>query len=76
MQPRLSGLHEQEERHIDAQLRELEDRLVDHYGGGDDQRVRRVRSVVAAAIARFADARVRKFVPILVERAARVELSV
>ncbi len=62
-----------EDLQVSAQLRDVESRLVSLYAAEDGEE--RVRQVVAANRARFADARVRTFVPILVERAVRAELD-
>jgi hypothetical protein len=62
-----------EDLQVSAQLRDVESRLVHLYAAGDGEE--RVRQAVATNRARFADARVRTFVPILVERAVRAELD-
>ena len=69
--PNLESL---EERQVEQQLVDLESRLVAQYG---DQGVNegRVRAIVEQVRDRFANARIRTFVPILVERAARQELA-
>lgn len=69
--PNLESL---EERQVEQQLADLESRLVAQYA---DQGVNegRVRAIVEQVRSRFVDARVRTFVPILVERAARQELA-
>jgi hypothetical protein len=69
--PNLESL---EERQVEQQLADLESRLVAQYA---DQGVNegRVRAIVEQVRSRFANARVRTFVPILVERAARQELA-
>jgi hypothetical protein len=59
-----------EERMVAQHLREVEDRLVTEYTGDD-----RVRHVLGLVRERFADASIRSFLPILVERAARDELN-
>lgn len=57
---------------VEAQLDEVEDRLVDEYGTVDEQTVRRhVRDERRL----FAGAKVQVFVPILVERAVRERLA-
>ncbi|MDT7645267.1 MAG: hypothetical protein QOC67_3568 [Pseudonocardiales bacterium] len=63
-----------EERQLQQQLAELESRLLAQYV---DQGVseNRVRTTLERVLARFAGARVRTFLPILVERAARRELT-
>ena len=69
--PNLESL---EERQVEQQLADLETRLVAHYA---DQGINegRVRAIVEQARHRFVGAKVRTFVPILVERAARQELT-
>jgi hypothetical protein len=63
-----------EERQVEQQLADVEARLVAQYV---DRGVNegRVRAIVEQLRSRFADARVRTFVPILIERAARRELA-
>ncbi|MDT7664707.1 MAG: hypothetical protein QOD04_4263 [Pseudonocardiales bacterium] len=63
-----------EERQLQQQLAELESRLLAQYV---DQGVseNRVRTTLERVLVRFAGARVRTFLPILVERAARRELT-
>jgi hypothetical protein len=58
-----------EERQLQQQLAELESRLLAQYVEN------RVRATLERVRARFAGARVRTFLPILVERAARRELT-
>jgi hypothetical protein len=71
-----SAWHQTDEhRHMTQQLREVESRLLERYahqGELPEDRVRRTFKVVAA---RFTNARVRTYVPILVERAVRAELG-
>lgn len=65
---------DQQERQVETQLNDLEARLRREYAdrqGGDDK----VRDVLAALRDRFADARIKTFLPILIERAARRELA-
>jgi hypothetical protein len=62
-----------EDPQVSAQLRDVESRLVDLYAAEDGEE--RVRQAMATNRARFADARVRTFVPILVERAVRAEMD-
>ena len=69
--PNLESL---EERQIEQQLVDLESRLVAQYGG-QGVNEGRVRAIVEQVRSRFANARIRTFVPILVERAARQELT-
>ncbi|HWN31097.1 MAG TPA: hypothetical protein VNP03_00050 [Pseudonocardia sp.] len=63
-----------EERQVEQQLADLEARLVAQYA---DRGVNegRVRAIVEQLRSQFADARIRTFVPILVERAARQALA-
>jgi hypothetical protein len=60
---------------VSAQLRDVTSRLVGAYGDGTSHGDDRVRRTVADIEARFADARVRTFLPLLIERAARAELA-
>jgi hypothetical protein len=64
-----------EDPQLDQQLREVESRLVARYEPGGRYSEDHIRKTVASLRARFAEARVRTFVPILVERAARAELG-
>ena len=64
-----------EELQVSTQLRDVESRLVSYYAARDTHSAERVRDAVATNRDRFAHARVRTFVPILVERAARAELD-
>jgi hypothetical protein len=57
---------------IEAQLDQIESRMVDEYGSVDEDTVRRH---VRDERRHFADAKVQVFVPILVERAVRDKLS-
>ena len=57
---------------IEAQLDEVETRLVDEYGSVDEDTVRRH---VRDERKHFAGAKVQAFLPILVERAVRDKLS-
>lgn len=62
------------ERQIETQLNDLEARLRHEYGdrpGGGDK----VHDVLVALRDRYADARIRTFLPILIERAARTKLA-
>jgi hypothetical protein len=63
------------EQPVADQLKELEDQLVARYAGGDVVTEVRVRQVFSAVLARFTDARVRAYLPILVERAVRKEIE-
>jgi hypothetical protein len=64
-----------EDRTINQQLDDVERRLVAQYAGQRSMPEDRVRGVVHAVRARFVHARVRTYLPILVERAARAELA-
>jgi len=57
---------------IEAQLDQVESRLVNEYGSVGEETVRRT---VRAERRQFAGAKVQVFVPILVERAARERLA-
>jgi hypothetical protein len=63
-----------EERQIRGQLRAVEERLLAQYRGHASVTEEQVRATMTAAVGRFTDARIRTFIPILVERAARAEL--
>jgi hypothetical protein len=56
-----------------AQLDDLVDRLAEHYA---DVPAEAVRSQVLAESERFSGARVRAFIPVLVERAVRSHLGI
>ena len=60
---------------VDQQLREVEDRLVAQYSGRDALSEQTVRQHFAEVRARFAQARIRSFLPILVERGVRARLT-
>ena len=64
-----------EEAQITQQLSEAEGRLVEHYAPRHHVSEDHVRETFDKITQRFADARVRTFVPILVERAVRRELE-
>jgi len=70
-----SAFDDAEDRQVAQQLRDTEARLLDHYAGRAGVTADRVRQVIASVRERFADARIRSFLPILVERAARQELD-
>jgi hypothetical protein len=65
-----------EDRQVDQQLREVEARLLTRYGGEDGEGRERARQVVASVTARFADSKIRTYLPVLVERAAKSELGI
>jgi hypothetical protein len=75
MAPAANTVESLEERQIGQQLDEVETRLVDQLAGRKEITEERVRNIVRAIRERFADARIRAFLPILVERAARRELG-
>ncbi|HEY0575739.1 MAG TPA: hypothetical protein VGD73_16680 [Pseudonocardia sp.] len=75
MAPAANTVERLEERQIGQQLDEVETRLVDQLAGRKEITEERVRNIVRAIRERFADARIRAFLPILVERAARRELG-
>ena len=75
MAPTANTVESFEERQIGQQLDEVETRLVDQLAGRAEITEERVRSIVRVIRERFADARIRAFLPILVERAARRELG-
>jgi hypothetical protein len=64
-----------EETQLAQQLHAAEARLVDRYRERGDITEDRVRSTYAGVMSRFVDARVRNFLPILVERAVQLELE-
>ena len=64
-----------EDRQVAQQLLDTEARLIERYRGRDGITEDRVRSTFGAVTARFADATVRGFLPILIERRVRVELG-
>ena len=64
-----------EDRQVTQQLREVESRLLERYAQRDELPEARVRRTFDAVAARFTGARVRTYVPILVERAVRAELG-
>lgn len=64
-----------EDLQVSTQMRDVTSRLVKAFGDGSGEGEDRIRRTVATIEARFGDARVRTFLPILIERAARVELG-
>jgi hypothetical protein len=64
-----------EERQVAQQLRDTEARLLQQYAGRVGVPAERVTQVISSVRERFADARIRSFLPILIERAARRELD-
>jgi hypothetical protein len=64
-----------EAQQIAQQLRNTEGRLVDHYAGSRGMTEDHVRHTFGVISKRFIDARVRTFLPILIERAVRRELE-
>ena len=80
-QPSAGGPHgapldaEAEEQHLRHQLSQARQRLLAHYQGRADLSDDSVRRTFERVAQRYADAHIRAFVPILVERAARGELD-
>ena len=72
---RATALEAGEERQVAQRLRDAEARLMEEYVGRSGVPAERVEQVISSVRARFADARIRSFLPILVERAARRELD-
>ncbi|WP_156935010.1 three-helix bundle dimerization domain-containing protein [Pseudonocardia spinosispora] len=64
-----------ETRQVDQQLREVEDRLVARYANHADLTEEVVRGAVAELRDRYSIARVRSFLPIIIERAARAKFD-
>jgi hypothetical protein len=64
-----------EEEHTAQQLKESENRLVDHYAGHGQITEDHVRGTFGRVSARFLSARIRTFLPVLIERAVRKELE-
>jgi len=64
-----------EEQQIVQQLQAVEARLVEQYAGHGEITEDQVRGTFGQVTQRFVDARVRTFLPILVERAVRRELG-
>ena len=60
---------------LDAQLAQLEDQLVARYLGHGQHDEPEVRAQVQRATRQFAHARVRNFLPILIERAVKAALT-
>ncbi|HEY2099471.1 MAG: hypothetical protein QOC67_4311 [Pseudonocardiales bacterium] len=77
MTARLSNYHvaSPEDRQIQQQLEDVEARLVARYGQQPTVSEEYVRTTVEREAERFSHARVRTYVPILVERAARHDLD-
>ncbi|HTF54242.1 MAG TPA: hypothetical protein VK735_42925 [Pseudonocardia sp.] len=70
-----SAFDDAEDRQVAEQLRDTEARLLDQYDGRAGVTADQVTQVIASVRDRFADARIRSFLPILVERATRQELD-
>jgi hypothetical protein len=64
-----------EAQQINQQLRETQDRLVLHYANHFEISEDHVRGTFEAIQSRFADATIRSFLPILIERAVQHELG-
>jgi hypothetical protein len=60
---------------LDAQLAQLQDQLVARYVGHGQHDEAEVRAQVQRATQQFANARVRSFLPILIERAVTAALT-
>jgi len=60
---------------VDAQLAELESRLLIQYAHHGQHAEADVRNQFQRAVQRFAKARIRSFLPILVERAVKERLT-
>ncbi len=73
--PDAPNLETLETRQIDQQLRELEDRLVARYANHAVPTEEVVRRTVAELRDRYSIARVRSFLPIIIERAARAKFD-
>jgi hypothetical protein len=70
-----STVRHSEDEQIAQQLKETETRLVDHYAGHGRMTENQVRRTFGRVSERFRNARIRTFLPILVERAVRRELE-
>lgn len=64
-----------EEQLVAEQLKAVESRLIERYAHQREISPDRIRQTFAVVADRFAQARVRAFVPILVERAVRREIE-
>ncbi|WP_037080712.1 three-helix bundle dimerization domain-containing protein [Pseudonocardia spinosispora] len=64
-----------ETRQVDQQLSEVEERLVARYSHRADLGEDTVRAAVAELRERYSVARVRSFLPIIIERAARARFD-
>ena len=60
---------------VDAQLAQLEERLVSQYAHHGHHNETDVRDRVQRAAQHFANARIRSFLPILIERAVKAKLT-
>lgn len=60
---------------VDAQLAQLQDRLVIQYAHHGDHNETDVRDQFQRAVQHFANARIRSFLPILIERAVKTKLT-
>jgi len=63
------------EEQIAQQLKEAENRLVDQYAGHSEITEDHIRHTFRLVSERFLSAKIRTFLPILVERATRQELE-
>lgn len=60
---------------VNAQLAQLEDRLVTQYAHHGHHNETEVRDYFQRAAQRFANAQIRSFLPILIERAVKAKLT-
>jgi hypothetical protein len=60
---------------VDAQLAQLQDRLVIQYAHHGHHNETDVRDQFQRAVQHFANARIRSFLPILIERAVKTKLT-
>lgn len=72
-EPRTADLIASQSDHIETQLNEVENKLVNEYKSSVDENI--VRGYVQDERRAFADAKVQVFVPILIERAVREKLA-
>lgn len=67
--------HAKADEAVDAQLAQLEDRLVSQYAHHGHHNETDVRDHFQRAAQRFVNARIRSFLPILIERAVKAKLT-
>jgi hypothetical protein len=63
------------EEHVAQQIKEAENRLVDHYAGFSEITEDHIRHTFGLVSERFVSAKIQTFLPILIERATRQELE-